>query len=232
MLTKPSLGIRDNWRKLYDKVQGHERNTNHLQLYCEWQSLEENLKKDSGIDCCLQKRIEKENEFIEECAKFVTEVIVKQVQAAFYYGIIVDGTPDVSHTEQITFVLSLNLCGVHAAASSMEVKCFFGNIQKLYNLFSSSPARWKILQETAHLSLHKLSDTRWSVRIDTIKPIAKRQIEIVRALQKIKECLDLPAELYSEVEGMLKWMTSFEFIILTTLWSKTLQGINEISQIP
>ena len=36
---------------------------------------------------------------------------------------------------------SLNLCGVHAAESSVEVKCFFGNVQKLYTLFSSSPAR-------------------------------------------------------------------------------------------
>ena len=44
---------------------------------------------------------------------------------------------------------SLNLCGVHAAESSPEVKSFFGNMQKLYNLFSSSPARWKVLQETA-----------------------------------------------------------------------------------
>ena len=30
---------------------------------------------------------------------------IKEVTSAFYYGIIVDGTPDVSHTEQITFVL-------------------------------------------------------------------------------------------------------------------------------
>ena len=40
---------------------------------------------------------------------------------------------------------SLNLCGVHAVEASSEIKLFFGNIQKVYNLFSSSPARWKIL---------------------------------------------------------------------------------------
>ena len=47
----------------------------------------------------------------------------------------------------------LNLCGVHAAESNDVVKTFFWNIQKLYNLFSSSPSRWKILQEIAQISL-------------------------------------------------------------------------------
>lgn len=37
---------------------------------------------------------------------------------------------------------SLNLVGVHAAESSNEVKTFFGCINRLYTLFSSSPERW------------------------------------------------------------------------------------------
>ena len=40
-----------------------------------------------------------------ECAKLVLDAIVKEGKCAFYYGIIVDGTPDVSHTEQLTFIL-------------------------------------------------------------------------------------------------------------------------------
>ena len=54
-------------------------------------------------------------------------------------------------------VHSLNLCGVHAIVVSSKVKKFFGNIQKLYNLFAASTARWKILQETAGVTLHSLS---------------------------------------------------------------------------
>ena len=49
---------------------------------------------------------------------------------------------------------SLNLCGVHAAKCSVDVKYFFGNVQKLYTLFGSNP-RWKDLQENARLSLHQ-----------------------------------------------------------------------------
>ena len=32
-------------------------------------------------------------------------LVTKEVHSPFYYGIIVDGTPDVSHTEQIPFAL-------------------------------------------------------------------------------------------------------------------------------
>nr|XP_004211330.1 unnamed protein product [Hydra vulgaris] len=74
---------------------------------------------------------------------------------------------------------SLNLCAVHAIESSAPAKSYFGNIQKLYNLFSSSPVRWKILQEETGQSLHKLSDTRWSSMIESVKPIAKKPREMI-----------------------------------------------------
>ena len=44
------------------------------------------------------------NEFISECATLVQEAVVKEVKDAVYFTIITDGTPDVSHTEQITFI--------------------------------------------------------------------------------------------------------------------------------
>uniref|UniRef100_H2ZW52 DUF4371 domain-containing protein n=1 Tax=Latimeria chalumnae TaxID=7897 RepID=H2ZW52_LATCH len=254
-----------------------------------------------------------QNEFIEECGKLVLNSIIQEVQKAFYYSIIVDGTPDASHTEQITFVLryayqnqeikehfltfedcekkkgqdiaelicrvleengidlqncggqgydngsnmagiykraqavilqknpqaiyslcsvhSLNLCGVHAAESSTEVKSFFGNIQKLYNLFSSSPARWKILQKAANILLHSMLQTWWSARIEAVKPLAKKPREILQVLVKLKEELDLPVDLCNEVDSLSKWFKSFEFVLLATLWFKTLQTINDVSHL-
>ena len=48
-----------------------------------------------------------QNEFIDECSKVVLNAIVEEVKQVLYYSIIVDGTPDVSHTEQITFICEL-----------------------------------------------------------------------------------------------------------------------------
>ncbi|XP_065651125.1 uncharacterized protein LOC136079320 [Hydra vulgaris] len=46
-----------------------------------------------------------QNEFIKECGGIVHGAIINEAHMAIYYSILVDGTPDVSHTEQITFVL-------------------------------------------------------------------------------------------------------------------------------
>ena len=63
---------------------------------------------------------------------------------------------------------SLNLCGTHAAECCEEVQTFFGTIQKFYNIFSSSPARWDILQKNIGCSLYSLSYTRWSDRLESL----------------------------------------------------------------
>ena len=122
-----------------------------------------------------------------------------------------------------------NLCGVHAVESNNKIKSFLGNIQKLYSLFSSSPGRWKFLQDTVGISLHRLSDARWSARIDAIKPFTKRPREILTSLNQLQEHLDLPADINNEVDSLIYWMQTFEFVLMTTIWFELLQAINDVS---
>ena len=42
---------------------------------------------------------------------------------------------------------TLNLVGTDCAEACNEAKIFFGIIQRNYNVFSSSPQRWEILQK-------------------------------------------------------------------------------------
>ncbi|XP_065663246.1 zinc finger MYM-type protein 1-like [Hydra vulgaris] len=121
---------------------------------------------------------------------------------------------------------SLNLCAVYAIESSALAKSYFENIQNLYNLFSSSPVRWKILQEETGQSLHKLSVTRWSSRIESVKPLAKKPI--LKSLHRLKE-LDLPGESSNEVRYLIKWMNSFEFVVFIIFWFKCLMAVNNVS---
>lgn len=46
-----------------------------------------------------------QNEFIEVCGKQVVEKILKERQQAKYCNILVDATPDVTHEDQLTFIL-------------------------------------------------------------------------------------------------------------------------------
>ena len=123
---------------------------------------------------------------------------------------------------------SLNLCGVHGAESSAVVKSFWGNIQRLYTLFSSSPSRWKILIEAAGVSLLKLSTTRWRARIEAVKPLVKRPREILDALKGLRDH-DLPGDVCNDVENLIRWLQSLEFVLLITIWFKVLQTINDVS---
>ena len=64
--------------------------------------------------------------------------------------------------------------------------------------FSSSPQRWEILTACTVCSLHRLSDTRWSARVDSVKPIAAHLPGIMKALERVQE-LNLTPETRSNV---------------------------------
>jgi len=91
---------------------------------------------------------------------------------------------------------------VHAVDSSIELKVFFGNVQSLYVFFSASPARWKILLEETRISLHRFSTTRWSARIDAIRPLIQRPREIMKALQRAMDELDLTGEMLAQARSL------------------------------
>ena len=196
---------------------------------------------------CLSNRIQ--NEFIEICGSRVKMSIIDEIKSAKYFSIAVDGTPDCSHKEQLSFIIryvridlenyqfsieerflgflefsnktgkeiaqaildflesvtlnfeedcsgqaydnaanmsgkyngvqailkkinencifsscanhTLNLVGTDCAEACNEAKIFFGIIQRYYNVFSSSPQRWEILQKHLPVTVHKISATRW-----------------------------------------------------------------------
>ena len=51
-----------------------------------------------------------QNDFISACAQMIRSIILEEQKAAKYFSIIVDATPDSSHTEQTTFILRYVTC--------------------------------------------------------------------------------------------------------------------------
>lgn len=120
---------------------------------------------------------------------------------------------------------SLNLSGVQAAECCPEVITFFGSIQKLYNIFSSSPQRWSILKNNIGCSLHSMSTTRWSARVDCVKPFAAHMPGLLKAIDDIS-CLNLTPETRTDLQGLKTYMKSFECTLLASIWFKVLTAIN------
>ena len=71
--------------------------------------------------------------------------------------------------------------------------------------------------------------TRWNSCIDAIKPLAKRPREVLAALKHASENLDLTSEQLSQARALEKWLSFFEFVLLITIWYKTLTAVYEVS---
>ncbi|KAL4614534.1 hypothetical protein ACB092_07G060100 [Castanea dentata] len=70
---------------------------------------------------------------------------------------------------------------------------FFGVVQRIYTLFSSSTKRWKILQDNVtSLTLKPLSQTRWESRIESVKAIKVQALEIRDALLQLAKTSEDP----------------------------------------
>lgn len=117
-------------------------------------------------------------------------------------------TPCAAHT--------LKLCVVDSAECCTAAITYFGVVQKCFNIFSSSPQRWEILKENVPGSLHKLSNTRWSSRIDAVKPFANHLKGLRKALESLTE-VNLTAE--PRIDGILKYMQKYTRISAYTLES-------------
>ena len=286
----------------------------HLDNVREAQHVRE-LQKSKGRLQVSYLSVETQNEFIILCGQLVKDKILQELKESKYFAIIVDSTPDTSHTEQTTIILrmvvfdgnkfvikerflqfsdcsqktgeaitalilevlskhdipislcrgqgydncanmkglyggvqalilkenplakfspcachSLNLCGVHAAESCTEAKLFFGFIQGLYNEFSCSPQRWEILKNIVGSSLHSMSQTRWSARLESVRPVFVHFPKIIVALEDLKK-LNLTSESLSRINGILAYMKTFKCLLLTHIWFKLLTPIDQVNRV-
>lgn len=122
-----------------------------------------------GLSELILQRLEELNIPFEDCRgqsydnganmkganKGVQARLLKKNPCAFY-------VPCGAHT--------LNLVISDAAKVSVDATCFFGNVEKIYKLFSGSPQRWAILKKHV-ITLKSWSETRWESRIKSIEPL-------------------------------------------------------------
>ncbi|XP_033133742.1 zinc finger MYM-type protein 1 [Brassica rapa] len=74
---------------------------------------------------------------------------------------------------------SLNLVVSDMAHSCLKAISFFGVVQRIYTLFSSSTKRWKILLDhVPFFTVKSLSNTRWESRINSVKAIRFQALQV------------------------------------------------------
>ena len=125
---------------------------------------------------------------------------------------------------------TLNLCGNDAAACIPEASTYFGTIQTIYTLFSCSPKRWEILTTRIGVSLHGISGTRWSDRVESVKPFVAHLPGVRLALEGLLE-LNISSKTRNEIHGALCYVKSFTCIIMSIVWHRILVPIDICNKI-
>lgn len=125
--------------------------------------------------------------------------------------------------------LNLVLCDM--ANSCTKAKSFFGVLQRIYSLFSSSTKRWKILQDhIPNLTLKSLSQTRWESRIESVKAIRFQAPQLRDALLILSDVSEDP-KIKSEAECLATYeLENFEFLLGMIIWYDILFAVNLVSK--
>ncbi|XP_016424812.1 zinc finger MYM-type protein 1-like [Sinocyclocheilus rhinocerous] len=127
---------------------------------------------------------------------------------------------------------TLNLVVGDAAKSSVMSISFFGLLQRLYTLFSSSVHRWTILKEhVKNFTLKALSAIRWECRVEAVKAICYQLPEIVKALTALKEYATekRDADVVSTAESICQELQRWPFVVSTIVRYNVLFQINKVN---
>ena len=111
---------------------------------------------------------------------------------------------------------TLNLVGYGCTEPCKEATTYFETIQDMYNFCNSSPQRWEIFKTHMLDSLHSMSRTKWSVRIDSVKLFAQHLHAMKNALEEV-ESLNLTADARNQLQLIQEYMLKFECVLLSTL---------------
>ena len=127
---------------------------------------------------------------------------------------------------------SANLVGTCAAECCLGAVNFFGFVQSLYNFFSASTYRWKVLKEClpkTGLVVKSLSQTRWCARADAVKSLCMGYAKIKAALTKLSDEKAQAIVTRQEANNLCNKMNEFDTAVMTVIWHTLMSRFNAVS---
>ncbi|XP_051953036.1 uncharacterized protein LOC127622912 [Xyrauchen texanus] len=130
---------------------------------------------------------------------------------------------------------SLNLVIVDAAKSTVESVSFFGVLQRLYTIFSSSTQRWAIFKTNVPqmMTLKAISNTRWECRVESVKVLRYQLPAVGEALLSLVDHATKKgdSETASAARGLEQEITSWKFLLTVIIWYNILHEVNRVSKL-
>ncbi|XP_052210396.1 uncharacterized protein LOC127813472 [Diospyros lotus] len=188
-------------------------NTSGLGLFTELKNMLTNLELD--IDDIIGQRYDNGSN-MKGKHKGVQTRLLEINPRAFY-------TPCGCHSLNLTLCDMANCCP--------KAMSFFGVIQRIYTLFSSSTKRWKIFKDHVKgFTLKPLSQTRCESRVESVRPIKEQTVQITDALFDLVDTSEDP-KTKSKAESLATYeLQNFDFLLGMVIWYKLLHSINTVSK--
>jgi hypothetical protein len=126
---------------------------------------------------------------------------------------------------------SLNLTLCDMAKSCTKAISFFGIVQRLYVLFSSSTKRWDVLKgHVESLTVKSWCNTRWESQVKSVRAIRFEAPNIRPALLQLSTDNDVESKDRSDAKNLFDVLGTFEFILGMVIWYEILFTINKVSK--
>jgi len=117
------------------------------------------------------------------------------------------------------------------AKSCGKAISFFGIVQRIYVLFSSSTKRWDVLRDHVQsLTVKSWSNTRWESRIKSVKAIRFQAPQIRSALLQLSKDKDTESKDRSDAKNLFDVLGTFEFILGMVIWYDILFKVDNVSK--
>ena len=107
---------------------------------------------------------------------------------------------------------------------------FFGTIEALYVFFSHSTLRWEKLKNSVPVVVKSESETRWSARVEAVKPVNKYLEDMLKVLQDMTDDGNQTVETRSEARLLYNRMLSYDFLTLLGFWNNVLASIDPVQK--
>jgi hypothetical protein len=117
------------------------------------------------------------------------------------------------------------------AKSCGKAISFFGIVQRIYTLFSSSTKRWDVLKDHVEsLTVKSWCNTRWESQIKSVKAIRFQAPQIRSALLQLSTDKDTEAKDRSGAKNLFDLLGTFDFILGMVIWYDILFTVNKVSK--
>lgn len=132
---------------------------------------------------------------------------------------------------------SLNLVIVKSVECNGKVLDFFNFLQQLYNFFSASTHRWKLLNDNLKpengkaLTLKSRCGTRWCANAAATRALNQNYRNIIKVLNNLSTNVAESPATRHEATSLCKKLGRLETAIFTRSWDTILQRINCVSKL-